>query len=385
MKKHLPNLDGLRFIAASTVLFYHIDLALVMNNYKGNTINHFPFGFGELSVVLFFVLSGFIITYLLINEKAKTGSISVPRFYIKRVLRIWPLYYLIVILAFVFFNHNSLFTWIGATSNVTVQSHRSLITVLLFLICPNVALLFTPSLGYANPTWSIGIEEQFYLIWPFIIKTKNPLYYIFSIIILMLFLSNNGILHVLNHFHILSNIGLKLNQFFSSSYGFKIDAMAIGALGAFVAIEHKRFLKYIFSRIAQIVFYLLLIPLLFYPHIVSYQIYSLFFIFLILNLAINENSILRMENKIFSYLGKISYGIYIFHDLTVIPVIKFVTGVLNLKVNIISETLICLISLVITIGIASVSYKYFESHFLKLKDRIISKGNKLILRNEQLS
>ncbi|TWJ04565.1 peptidoglycan/LPS O-acetylase OafA/YrhL [Mucilaginibacter frigoritolerans] len=382
MKKHLPNLDGLRFIAASTVLFYHIDLALVMNKYKSNTIDYFPFGFGELSVVLFFVLSGFIITYLLINENANKG-ISIPQFYLKRVLRIWPLYYLIIILAFVFFNHNPLFTWIGGTSNVIIQGHRSIITVLLLFICPNIALIFTPSLGYANPTWSIGVEEQFYLIWPFIMKTKKPLYYIFSIIVLMLFLSNNGILHILNHFHILSNTGLKLNLFFNSSYGFKIDAMAIGALGAFIAIEYTYFLKYIFSKTAQLLFYLLMIPLLFYPHIVSYQVYCLFFIFLILNLAINDDSILRMENQIFKYLGKISYGIYIFHGLTIIPVIKLVTGVLNLKVNIISETLICLIALVITIGIASISYKYFESYFLKLKDRITGKGNKLVLRSEQ--
>ena len=369
MAKHLPNLDGLRFIAASTVLFYHVDLALVMNKYKENTIDHFPFGFGDLAVVLFFVLSGFIITFLLIIEKKSTG-ISIPQFYMRRVLRIWPLYYLILIIAFFFFNHSPGFTWIGVTTNITVNAHPSFYAIILLFICPNVALLFSPSLGYANPTWSIGIEEQFYLFWPLIIKSKYSLYYIFAIIIAMLFLANNGILHTLNYFHTVSNTGIKLNQFFNSSYSFKIDSMAIGALGAFIAVKHKERLKYIFSLPAQMFFYILLSALLYYPHSINYQAFSVIFIILILNLAINENSIVNIEYKPFKYLGKISYGLYIFHALTIIPVITLVVGVLKLKPNLFTESLICIICLLISIGIASLSYKFFESYFLRFKKRL---------------
>ncbi|MBL0102606.1 MAG: acyltransferase [Bacteroidetes bacterium] len=95
-KIHFPGLNGLRFIAAFLVLVHHnerIKLRLGLENFWES---QFIIVVGKLGVILFFVLSGFLITYLLLKEEKKTGSIHVKQFYIRRILRIWPLYFLIM-------------------------------------------------------------------------------------------------------------------------------------------------------------------------------------------------------------------------------------------------------------------------------------------------
>lgn len=379
MNKQLPNLNGLRFIAAAAVLLYHVNIALVMTGLKPTAYTYFPFGFGEFAVVLFFVLSGFLITWLLLLEKEHT-EIDVKKFYLKRVLRIWPLYYLILAVSFLYFNNSCYFYWPGVTNDINMTAHPVIYPLLLLILCPNIAMLDVRTLGYANPTWSIGVEEQFYLIWPLIIKRTNPIKYVVGILVIVFMLSCGTLDYFLikattHHFIVnktLINLIFHVSKFFTFNYSFKIDSMAIGALGAFAAKQKKELLKYIFSIPFQIVLYIITIALLMFPHIVIYQLYSLVFIIIILNLAFNPNTIVKLENKIFDYLGRISYGLYIFHSLTIIPVIHLVTR-LGLRIGLQTELLIDMICMCITIGIASVSYRYFESYFLRMKSRLSKK------------
>jgi peptidoglycan/LPS O-acetylase OafA/YrhL len=101
-KVYFPGLHGLRFFAAMMVVFSHVEL---MKDYHGYpnlyASNLAVYESGRMGVTLFFVLSGFLISYLLLTEKKITGSISVKKFYGRRILRIWPLYYLLVILTFI--------------------------------------------------------------------------------------------------------------------------------------------------------------------------------------------------------------------------------------------------------------------------------------------
>ncbi len=377
--KKLPNLDELRCIAASLVLMYHIDAGLVRNHYKEEYYSIFPFNFGSLGVVLFFVLSGFLITWLLLHEKQTTG-ISVKRFYLKRILRIWPLYYLIIILCFLFLNDWAFLEWKTIAPIQTIIIDKGLLIFLLVIICPNVALLFASSLGYANPTWSIGVEEQFYLIWPHIMKTRRPMIYISSIIIIMIFLRNGLLIHTANwlvqaSWLAKSSIVYKslftFNRFFVFSFAFKIDAMAIGALGAITAVYYKKILALIFSKTFQWAFYCLFAIAIFtMPDILPYQGFSIFFILLILNLALNEKSLLSIRNRRIAWLGQISYGIYLFHSITIVPSVKLVLYIADGKVNLFTEIMMCAVSLSITVGIATLSYKYFETPFLKMKERL---------------
>ena len=368
---------------------YHADLALVMNGYKRSEYNFFPFNFGHLAVVLFFVLSGFLITYLLLNEKSQK-EISVKSFYLKRILRIWPLYYLIVAASFLVLNNMPFLAWSDVTTAGALHMSNAVFVFLLVIICPNVVLLGVSSIGYANPTWSIGVEEQFYLIWPHIMKRRRPEIVIGVIIILGFMLSHN-LLAVVSHMLVKADIiaangtvfkiFFTLNRFFTYTYSFKIDSMAIGAAGAMLAHYRKHLLTAIFSPAFQVVFYgILLVAVFLLVDVLPYQVFSILFIILILNLALNQRSIVSLQNKVLEYPGTISYGIYLFHSITIIPSIKLVQYFAGGSTGFFTEVLICIVSLLMTILLASVSYKYFESYFLAMKDKL--SNSKAILKQQ---
>jgi peptidoglycan/LPS O-acetylase OafA/YrhL len=145
--------------------------------------------------------------------------------------------------------------------------------------------------------------------------------------------------------------------------------MAIGALGAFAVKSMSAILPVVFSKSFQFILYALFVLMFASASSASYQFYSVIFILIILNMAINVKSIVNIQNKVLDYLGKISYGIYMFHALTIIPSIYLVVKVLRLEISLISELLICFISLSSTIIVASISYYFYESYFLRLKDK----------------
>ena len=97
---YFPNLNGVRFIAAFSVLIHHTEQIKYLMGLENIYGNYFIKNLGKLGVGLFFVLSGFLITYLLLSEKERRGDVSTKAFYIRRILRIWPLYFIIVILGF---------------------------------------------------------------------------------------------------------------------------------------------------------------------------------------------------------------------------------------------------------------------------------------------
>jgi peptidoglycan/LPS O-acetylase OafA/YrhL len=107
MNKRISNLDGLRFFAAFVVLIVHIQ-----GIKKAFGIKFFDCRFIEnsshIAVTFFFVLSGFLITYFLLQRK-ENNTISIIKFYKRRILRIWPLYYLLLILTFFVFPHFHVF------------------------------------------------------------------------------------------------------------------------------------------------------------------------------------------------------------------------------------------------------------------------------------
>ena len=165
---YFPGLNGLRFFAAMAVAFSHVEL---MKQYHG-----FPSAYqkpavdelGRLSVTFFFVLSGFLITYLLLVEKRVARRVSIQRFYLRRILRIWPLYYLLVLLSFFVLPHFATFTVPHYTAAIGENISITLPLFLIFL--PQLALSLYDPVPFAEPAWSIGVEEQFYLLWPWMVK-----------------------------------------------------------------------------------------------------------------------------------------------------------------------------------------------------------------------
>jgi peptidoglycan/LPS O-acetylase OafA/YrhL len=361
-KIYFPNLNGLRFIAAFLVIIHHIEQIKSISNVE-NYYGKIPFIdiIGKLGVVLFFVLSGFLITYLLLTEEHSFRKISIRKFYVRRMLRIWPLYFLIIILAFFVLPNIDTFILPGFGKEV-IYSNLLLKLFLYAIFFPNLVLSLLGIVPYASHTWSIGTEEQYYLVWPIILK-----YFKKHRIILMLFI----IFSYLAFAKILSSeysdiLPYKnvVEAFWSS---FNIDCMAIGGIYAILLFQKNIFLKLIqnatvFYMTITLVTFLMLnginIP---YVH---YEFYSVLFGIIILNFATNDKIKISLENKLFNYLGNISYGLYMYHPIGIVLALA-----ISLSIDLTTNWLIYPLSFILTIILAGFSYKYFESFFLKLKGK----------------
>lgn len=356
MRIYFPGLNGIRAIAALIVIFFHVNSTMW---FYGSTPIHYFEKRDEMSrhaVVLFFVLSGYLITYLLIKEKEKFQTIDVRKFYVRRMLRIWPLFYAALILAvFVV-----LFNRFGKTVSYNLQSIG-----LYALFIPNFALMA----GYKLPTiatlWSIGVEEQFYAAWPlFLKKIKNIV--MFLLVFLFAYLALKLILVLTGN--IWSPFSINLNFF---SY----DTMAIGGLAAWLYASQHPALKFLYHPALQIASWLFFaVSCVIGPfnihYILNKEIYSVAFAIIILNVSTNPSAVLKLHGKIPDFLGRISYGMYVLHPfvivLTAIPM-KYIVPAVHYKL--LQLLLINAIVAPLTIVAAWLSFRYFESRFLKRKEQ----------------
>src|SRR5665213_2193987 len=157
---HLKGLNTYRAIGALTVIIGHIELFKLNNGLdNGLKLPFFKYTGGHIGVILFFALSGFLITLLLLRERETYNTISLKKFYLRRIFRVWPLYYLIIFLS-----------WF-----LTDYSPSQSTLLLCLTIFPNIANAFNIGWAASPHIWSIGVEEQFYLGWPHIIKHINKL------------------------------------------------------------------------------------------------------------------------------------------------------------------------------------------------------------------
>ena len=381
MKKvYFPNLNGIRFIAAFLVIIHHIEQFKNIYGLPGCWNNKTIQIIGGLGVTLFFVLSGFLITYMLFVEKEHVGTIDVKGFYVRRILRIWPLYFFIVILAFFLlpnFNQLDIPRWSIYLSN---EFTTKLILFIAFL--PNAAILLYPPVPFASQLWSIGVEEQFYVVWPVLIKLfKNPLILLFSIVVIY------WLIKILIHNILQNNQAGSFNfsvQFIKAFMELtRINCMAIGGIGAYLLFEKKyKLLNFLYSTSFQISIYISLFVLIGLGLNIPYlndEIYSVLFMILIINLSSNESTVISLNNKIFDYLGKISYGLYMYHPLAiVISILSFMTMAAGTAYYAYSNFLIYFLSIVTTIFLSAFSYEFFEKFFIKKKisfSKIISGEN----------
>ncbi|NTW98979.1 MAG: acyltransferase, partial [Geobacteraceae bacterium] len=183
-KVYFPNLNGVRFIAALMVIIQHTEEAKIKIGFPTSFRKESELG--EIGVTLFFVLSGFLITYLLQSEKLSSGTISLQNFYTRRILRIWPLYFLIILLGFWIIPDFIPVLW-DKTSGANLSSHFSDHLLLDIFFMPNAAIILFPPILYVSQIWSIGVEEQFYLLWPLLMKYfGNPLKPLIVLIVLFI-------------------------------------------------------------------------------------------------------------------------------------------------------------------------------------------------------
>ncbi len=356
---YFPNLNGLRFIAAFLVIIHHVEQIKSLYGLDNHWKSRFVQIIGEQGVVLFFVLSGFLITYLMLEEENRTGTIKVRDFYLRRIFRIWPLYFFIVILSLAVLPHIPLFLVPGDGLDI-IYRHLSTKILLFILFLPNLMPFLGGIVPYASQTWSIGTEEQFYLIWPLLMKNIKKYRIMLMIVIILGYIVTARALWS-------SHTDFLPNKYYISGFWslFNIDCMAIGGLLAILLHTQHKYLKFLRNNI---VFYasLILVSYMLHEGIriehLYKETYAVLFGIIILNFASNPNLHFSLEAGIFRYLGKISYGLYMYHPIGIVLAVNAA-----MLVGLANDFIIYPLSVALAVTLAGLSYRYFESIFLRLK------------------
>ncbi|MCQ2959984.1 MAG: acyltransferase [Bacteroidales bacterium] len=345
MKRHIKNLDTFRAIAAIVVMIGHIEL-FRLQKFGSEFFYFMPSG--HTAVMLFFVISGFLITYLLTQEKERYGQISLKAFYLRRIFRIWPVYYLVLLISAFFIDSLS---WSNVLYAVT--------------ILPNVSHSIGCGWSGSPQIWSIGVENLFYIFFPFVImfirEERIPMLLILFIVCYAL----------LPHFIAFINIRTWQNETLeminnSFFYNNKFDSLAIGCLIGYLYAKNHTWLKYLYNR--YVFFVCLFVSIVcWFGNIETKhfndEFMSVLFAVVILNVCTNNNLKINIENSVTKFLGKISYGIYMYHWIVLLFTFKY----LPIKNDILSTTLLYIFVLLTTILIAWLSYNTFEKYFLNIK------------------
>ena len=361
---YFMNLDIIRFIAAYMIVIFHAFYGWHANwgfpkflthengqltwigKFVETAIHNFSFG-----VDVFFLVSGFLITFLLLKEKEQNGKIAIGKFYVRRVLRIWPLYFLILSFG------PLLFWWLGEPEPKNYLPH-------LFFAGNFEVIQNGFSSSAVNHLWSICIEEHFYFVCPlliaFIPKKRIPL--VLWTIIFISFCFRGIIVGTENYW---------MNMYLNSLS--RMDILAIGCLAAYYFFNNKLLFNYSKSTLLVIcvLFFLLFINEVyvywdnFFLATAKKYTFILLVGLIIGNLLFNKAVVIMPKKKgVFHYLGKVSYGIYMFNPIVVAIFIKHF-HLFNLKNGFLYFIGIQILLLILVV----ISFELVEKQFLKLKDK----------------
>lgn len=361
-----PNLDGLRFFAFFSVFLFH---SFYTNNESVAADSLFvalrqATRYGYLGVNFFFVLSGFLITFLLLSERQFTGRIAIGAFYVRRILRIWPLYFVVVFLGFV------VLPWLKAHfgENEVHESAR-LWYFLTFLVNFN-DLYYGANTPTLTLLWSVAVEEQFYLVWPLLVAAvpSRKIGWLFGGILLLSLSFRFAHVHeikVLN-LHTLSVIG----------------DMALGGMTAWLCWRDDKLTAAVgrWPRRAITLGYVLGIALILAESKIiqvlpGYLVFNrlllaIFFAFVLLEQNYAQQSFVKMRNLRFpTYWGTYTYGLYCLHYIALLFAYQILHR-LHLNDNALGAVFGDNgLGLIIALAMSWVSYNGYEKPFLKIKER----------------
>jgi peptidoglycan/LPS O-acetylase OafA/YrhL len=337
-KIYFPGLNGIRAIACMMIFYGHFNTSFHIHSEQSQ---HTILTNG---VTCFFALSGFLITSLLLQEKKWTGRIHLGNFYLRRMLRIWPLYFLIILIG-----------WF-AHPLVAIPGERTSYFLYYLFFLGNFAFIARRCIWIINPLWSVAVEEQFYAFWPLVMDSsrvlRSCLVFLFTFLLVKIVARYSGT----GFYYFLS-----LTRF---------DCMAIGGILAGLNFRQWPGLKLLYHPLVQCTCWALFALSFFRPlHLASFiddECFALLVGILILNVGTNTRTLLTLENPALNYLGRISYGMYAYNmpvlycwhyfipadRIAQLPLLSYGTPLLVLSIN---------------IFVAHCSYHYFEKWFLKAK------------------
>ncbi len=356
-KRHIPQLDGIRGLAIILVISFH---------YWGNVA---IFSFGWCGVDLFFVLSGYLITSRLIALQQQKNSLK--KFYINRALRILPLYYLTLIIFYIGFN------LLVKKQNFYLFEFYNKHWLSFVLFFQNWTFIYSGiKENLLEHFWSLAIEEQFYLLWPFFLYMTWQKKFFFKLIFLIIII----IILTRTFIYIQYPEWSDYRHYFYNTFC-RMDAFLIGGCLYFFKQNNKAKKYVVFYCIA---FMAVVVGIYFtknasgianpFISTIGFTFIAIAFAGLIYGASSSSSKIL---SAIFNYrwlrfTGKISYGLYIFHWLvlrTMEPRFEnwfMKSGYFNERSANTTSLFICLF---ISYLISVISYFYFELYFLKRKVR----------------
>lgn len=359
-KVYFPNLDGLRFIAASLVVVHHAENCKALLGLPHSDSLEQWDQIGHLGVLLFFVISGFLITFLLLQEEQAHGRYSIRHFQMRRILRIWPLYFLTVLLSLFVLPFIPLLHLPG-TDAATVLENWPAKLGLFTVFLPSWVTAMAGPVPDAMHLWSIGTEEHFYLLWPLLLllfRRFRPA------LMVAVFLGYAVVYRILAPgFETHGTVQWYLFKYWVN---FNIDTMAVGALMAVLYLRRGVLLEILLdTRLFVVVLLITVVTMAIDPkELLGYRVYSILFGLLVINLAANPRLARLLENPVLRYLGRISYGIYVYHiAITMLVLQVFVQA--GLPTGVLPYPFIFLLS----IAVSWASHRYFESWFLRMRGR----------------
>lgn len=321
--REIPSLYGLRGAAAMSVVVYHYCLG------HGKLASLFP---GPYAVTFFFELSGLLITWLLLKEISDRGSLNRPQFYLRRALRLFPVFYVVWMLcrlAGPFAGSWATIFYMGDYYHALTQ-HYNILTV----------------------GWSLGVEEKFYLLWPFLLvriaRTKLVKILYGVLIFEPLYRS------------VLTFFGHRAYTWFA--FDTHLDAIVLGCLIAFAAKDGRLPPKWISHPCTPICALILVFALQAQSDIVTYLLAVILASVVCRPVAILNNPVAR-------YFGAISYSLYLSHDYAREILWPRLTGSFYTQ----SFVLIFFLQTALAIILASVLHFTIERPFLTLKNRFHAK------------
>lgn len=364
--QHYPAIDGLRGFAVLMVVWFHASyFSYELNpvDYHGFTqIYYYLSILGETGVDLFFVLSGFLITGILIDTAEDEHKFK--NFYIRRSLRIFPLYYAVLFLFIIY---------VSVSQGYEILDLRLIAHI--FYVQNWSYEHNVDSFMLLNHTWSLAVEEQFYLIWPVLFLTiyKRSVKHIVFLCLTLTIMS-----WVLR-------FSLSGFEYYKQAYSMticRLDNLTLGALLSVFCVHYRDKVSenYALFRISAIVSFILILITLFssttvmIAHNLQIKIgltfFSIFYVCLLAYLFLaDEQNLLKQffSLTLLRKVGKVSYGMYIFHS----PILLLIAqNIFQYELPYWHAHLLLLFAGGgLSYLFAALSYKFYEKPFLKLKEK----------------
>jgi peptidoglycan/LPS O-acetylase OafA/YrhL len=354
-----PELDALRFFAFLGVFIFHA-APRTMDFYNAAGYPHWlssllisVFGAGAYGVDLFFALSAYLITSLLLRERAATGALDLRGFYVRRILRIWPLYLAFVAFAAIF------------AALVPGQHLPMKYVVGYSLLAGNwIYAFYGLPASFATPLWTVSIEEQFYLAWPLALRKAS---------VRTMAAMAVGLLVIANAWRVWLAVTAAPVERIEYNTFTRLDPVAFGILLALFAHRLPQFTR--LQRVALLcggaatwvaVFAFTVTgqatTVTTWRMALGHPFTALASAAVLLAVLGSQHRFLR--NATLLYLGKISYGLYVLHEFAHFCAMRIAPA--STPIGVIGQSVV---GLALTILLAAASYRWLESPFLRLKER----------------